>query len=1534
MKSLIELVQPTSLRRRKNVPRRPSPAEALEERLLLSSTAGQAVCQPTAAGELDQQPEPLASDEQATGVCRQQVGAELTFVPDAGQRIENGAIPEVGVDPQSGTVYLYYKIGPDTWRATSEDGGVEFGEPEQPGDMAFDPRGVQMPRADESGRTVWRRIQWEADQGAFTSLVSYDGATYTPEDGVRYDPPDTDFPGVFTVFPTNQGRVGLMYIGDKGMTTGNVRLAYSDDNGQSFRLHDANPLGDAGTHDQGLNQRDPAAVVLDDGRVRVFTMVQGGPDAPLPGSRAVTSISSFTSSDDGQTFVEDAGVRLAPEDFTGFDVWSLNDPSIIQLPDGRFRMYVAGLVSVEPDAADAHWVILSATTRLPDDDAPGLAVPELAGPTGTIQETDPEFHWSDVEGAAGYEFQILREAAVPPDNGQPPPDVPGEITVTHFEDGSVECRPVGDGTFPAVLYNHGGLGTAVGGDLLGTCTALAEAGFYSRSEQRPPGVSLDGQLEDVLAGLDQLRANPDVDSDRVALVGFSRGGLLALQVAVARPDDIDSLLLFAPAPGRGSMTETLEQVSAVEARVRIFIAENDSLLPLAHEVEQALADAGKHVELTVYEAFEDEGHDLFFEIRDLYWGDVLEFLDSTLDDSVAEGGLQVEHLASAAMPQGTHRPEILFTGTDAMLAVVVDPGEDDQGQRIKHQVYRYDAQFNQIGDPFPITWITDEYGEPADHRAAVIDGELVVVYQSLVYDDDVQRAQGPSEQYALNQSLMLTRYSLDGQELFRGPIVAHVTDFSEDSFPDHCLVPREDSLLVSTGAGQQIKLREVSDTGDVLNTFAFDTRELRSLSVIGNSLLDLGDRLWMFAGTGMGSSEPNGISVVELDAQYQPTELAWFGDDGLERTFPTGALQYNGFTLVTYDARESREQFTPPEELPYRPRLMVLDANLDLLVDMEIGTGDGFAHVHPTLGVDGDELVIGWSMRLDPTDDSGRVAPQVQLERYALSSLLGQSPGDSADMAEGGRVVADRQDPVPQPGPVNPVAFQMVTEETSARTPELESGSYQARVRAVSESGVPGGWSRSLAFAIAADQPQIGPVDVGFDDETGRLVLRLHEPAELGIEAVAGSVRILVDGSPLDPGQPLLAAAVREIEVLGSVGDDRVDLRAVTVEAFANLEQVRVVGRDGNDLLLGSALADQMDGGAGNDVLEGGGGDDCLRGGPGADRLNGQRGNDRLDGGDGDDTLAGGAGADWLAGGSGDDVLNGHAGIDVLVEAGNHDFVLKPDALTGPGNDRLRNIERAELTGGDDDNRMDASAFDGPVSMFGAGGNDVLIGGNADDRLAGGPGSDRINGRAGNDVLEGNEDDDRVIGGGGNDRLTGGHGDDVLKGQGGVDSLVESGDVDFQLSDRRLDGHGRDRLSGIETARLEGGEHGNRIDVSGFSGTTILLGAGGDDRLIGGDAYDRIDGGGGDDRIDGGGGNDLLIGRSGRDVMFGGDGDDRILGGADDDVALGGNGHDRINGQGGGHDTVAGGAGQDWLGDDVHEIDEAFRLVGEWIDEA
>ncbi len=55
------------------------------------------------------------------------------------------------------------------------------------------------------------------------------------------------------------------------------------------------------------------------------------------------TIYSFTSSDDGYSFTRDPSTRLDRASFTETTLTSLNDPVVVRLPDGRYRMYVASL---------------------------------------------------------------------------------------------------------------------------------------------------------------------------------------------------------------------------------------------------------------------------------------------------------------------------------------------------------------------------------------------------------------------------------------------------------------------------------------------------------------------------------------------------------------------------------------------------------------------------------------------------------------------------------------------------------------------------------------------------------------------------------------------------------------------------------------------------------------------------------------------------------------------------------------------------------------------------------------------------------------------------------------------------------------------------------------------------------------------------------------------------------------------------------------------------------------------------------------
>lgn len=227
--------------------------------------------------------------------------------------------------------------------------------------------------------------------------------------------------------------------------------------------------------------------------------------------------------------------------------------------------------------------------------------------------------------------------------------------------------------------------------------------------------------------------------------------------------------------------------------------------------------------------------------------------------------------------------------------------------------------------------------------------------------------------------------------------------------------------------------------------------------------------------------------------------------------------------------------------------------------------------------------------------------------------------------------------------------------------------------------------------------------------------------------------------------------------------------------------------RNNNNFSTGSA-ADTLNGGGGNDTLRGNEGNDVLNGGPGNDFLNGGDGVDTLEeagdfnfvltntsligngsdslssietakitggansnsidasaftlgsvtlfGEAGNDNLEGGTKSDTLVGGQGNDTLSGGAGKDTVEETGNSNFVLTNTTLRGNGNDALNSIEEAIITGGSNNNSINASEFNlGSVTLFGKAGNDNLRGGTKNDTLTGGEGNDTLTGGPGNDRL-------------------------------------------------------------------------------------------------------------------------------------------------------------------------------------------------------
>nr|WP_321459570.1 calcium-binding protein [uncultured Cohaesibacter sp.] len=189
---------------------------------------------------------------------------------------------------------------------------------------------------------------------------------------------------------------------------------------------------------------------------------------------------------------------------------------------------------------------------------------------------------------------------------------------------------------------------------------------------------------------------------------------------------------------------------------------------------------------------------------------------------------------------------------------------------------------------------------------------------------------------------------------------------------------------------------------------------------------------------------------------------------------------------------------------------------------------------------------------------------------------------------------------------------------------------------------------------------------------------------------------------------------------------------SANLNSTGNMQDNRMVGNAGENVLRGLVGNDTLIGKASDDTLRGDIGNDILRGDNGNDTLIGNQGNDKLYGGAGLDTMSGNLGNDTYYVDAYGDKINEAAGqgIDKVFSSSNYNLKANSQHIE---NITLTGKEDLNSTGNMQGNIMNGNAGDN--TLRGLAGNDKLNGGAGNDTLFGGVGADRLNGGLGADKM-------------------------------------------------------------------------------------------------------------------------------------------------------------------------------------------------------
>lgn len=224
--------------------------------------------------------------------------------------------------------------------------------------------------------------------------------------------------------------------------------------------------------------------------------------------------------------------------------------------------------------------------------------------------------------------------------------------------------PAGPGPFPAIIWNHGSEKTPGSQPNLGRFYTSHSYVFFAphrRGQGRSPGPYIqdlvaqappfergrrmmelqEEEVQDVIAALIYLKAQPFVDPTRIAISGCSYGGIQTL-LAGERDLGVKALVPFAPGAmsweGSPAVADGLTHaIARVRAPVFLLQAQNDYSLAPTHALTREANSKHKDFQSKIYPAFgttPNDGHWGFCSTAVDIWGnDVLAFLAERMKEA-------------------------------------------------------------------------------------------------------------------------------------------------------------------------------------------------------------------------------------------------------------------------------------------------------------------------------------------------------------------------------------------------------------------------------------------------------------------------------------------------------------------------------------------------------------------------------------------------------------------------------------------------------------------------------------------------------------------------------------------------------------------------------------------------------------------------------------------------------------------------------------------------------------------------------------